>query len=80
MRSNGNYWQRSTDGVDDTYEEWRKNANSAFSEIQASGKKVRKVLIKISKLQEWCSEKGLEPNSKARAEYASTLANREYGA
>jgi hypothetical protein len=51
----------------------------AFSEIQASGKKVRKVLIKIPKLQEWCEEKELEPNSKARAEYASALAIREHG-
>ena len=68
------------DGVDDSYEEWRKSASSAFSEIQASGKKVRKVLIKISKLQEWCDEKGIEPGSNARAEYASMLARREYGA
>ena len=68
------------DGVDDSYEEWRKNASSAFSEIQASGKKVRKVLINISKLQKWCNEKGLEPNSKSRAKYAAMLANRESGA
>ena len=67
------------DGVDDSYEEWRKSASSAISEIQASGKKVRKVLIKTSKLQEWCNEKGLDPNSKARAKYASILANRENG-
>ena len=61
-------------GVDDSYEEWRKIASSAFSEIQASGKNVRKVSIKISKLKEWCNKKGIEPNSHARAEYASVLA------
>ncbi|MGB5438678.1 MAG: hypothetical protein WBN57_11460 [Gammaproteobacteria bacterium] len=67
-------------GVDDSYDEWRKNASSAFSEIQASGKNVRKVSIKIPKLQEWCNEQGIEPNSSARAKYASMLANRENGA
>ena len=67
------------DGVDDSYDEWRKSASSAFSEIQARGKNVRKISIKISKLQEWCNEKGIEPNSTARAEYASMLANRENG-
>ena len=67
-------------GVDDSYNEWRNNASSAFSEIQSSGKNVRKVLIKISKLQEWCKEKGIEPNSSARAEYVSMLANRDNGA
>ncbi|MGB5540627.1 MAG: hypothetical protein WBO37_11095 [Gammaproteobacteria bacterium] len=67
------------DGVDDSYEAWRKNASRALSGIQASGKKVRKVSIKISRLQEWCNKKGLEPNSKARAEYVSMLAHSENG-
>ena len=35
-------------GVDSSYEEWRRNASKAFSEFMASGQKVRKVSIKIS--------------------------------
>ena len=30
-------------GLDDTYEEWRKNANDSFSDFEKNGQKVRKL-------------------------------------
>ncbi|MDH5183047.1 MAG: hypothetical protein OEX12_04080 [Gammaproteobacteria bacterium] len=62
------------EGVDDSYEEWRKNANSAISEFEKRGQKIIKVSIKISALQNWCQENGLQPNSKSRSQFAAMLA------
>ena len=67
------------DGVDNSYEEWRKNANSAISKFETSGQKVVKISIKISDLQEWCRERGFEPNSKSRSEYVAMLAQQRDG-
>lgn len=61
-------------GVDDSYSQWRKNANKAFTELKENGLKAQKVSIKISKLLEWCHQRGIEPNSKSRSEYAAFLA------
>ncbi len=66
------------DGVDDSYEEWRKNTNSAITEFEASGQKVIKVSIKTSELQKWCQETGVEPNSKSRSEFAARLARQRH--
>ena len=63
------------DGVDDSYEEWRKNVNSAISELEERGQKAIKVSIKISELQKWCQERGLEPNSNSRSQFAAMLAH-----
>ncbi len=62
------------EGVDDSYEEWRKNANEAISHIVASGQKVRKVSIKTIEFQKWCQKNGLKPNSSARSEFVAMLA------
>ena len=59
--------------LDDSYQEWRKNAEETISEIRAAGHKVQKTSIKISKLLDWCASKGYKPNSKARSEYAAYL-------
>jgi len=47
------------DGVDDSYEEWRKNANEAISNFSANGQNLVKVSIKVAELQEWCKTKVL---------------------
>ena len=64
------------DGVDDTYEEWRKSANEAISHIEANGQSVEKISINILELQKWCREKNVEPNSDARAEFAAMLSRK----
>lgn len=59
------------DDMDDTYEDWRKSANEAFSEIRASGQKIVKVAIKINELLAWCEENNCKPVSSSRSEYAA---------
>ena len=61
------------DGTDGSYEEWRREATRAFDTIRSQGHKVRRVSIRISELSVWCKEKGVEPNSSSRAEYAAFL-------
>ncbi len=64
------------DGVDDSYEEWKKGANKAISNFISNGQKVRKISIKTADLVKWCEEKGLSPNSSTRSEYVAMLAQR----
>ena len=61
-------------GVDESYSQWRKNANKAFTELNEKGLKVQKLSIKISELLKWCQERNVEPNSKSRSEYAAFIA------
>ncbi|EGU60945.1 hypothetical protein VINI7043_02395 [Vibrio nigripulchritudo ATCC 27043] len=65
--------------LDDTYEEWRKNAESAIGEFRANGHRVKKVSIKISELLDWCESKGMRPDSKARSEFAAFKAGNPRG-
>ncbi len=66
------------DGVDDSYEEWRKNANEAISNFSANGQNLVKVSIKVAELQEWCKNKGFEPNSSSRSEFAAMLSQQRH--
>lgn len=67
------------DNLEDTYEEWRKNAAKAFQEFEASGQSVSKVSINLEALLAWCNEKGVPVNAKYRAEYtAHVLQQRRY--
>lgn len=59
------------DGTDDTYEEWRKNANEAFSELRDSGQNIVKVAIKIDEFLAWCEENNCKPVGSSRSEYAA---------
>mgnify|MGYP000443670166 CR=1 FL=1 len=73
-------WQRLKETVedpesfDDSYQEWRKNAEYAIAELRADGLQVRKISIKISDLLEWCELKGLKPDASGRSEYTALLA------
>lgn len=60
--------------LDDTYAEWRHNAEDAIKEIRANGHTINKISIKIDQLMAWCDAKGVKPDSSARAEYAAFLA------
>ncbi len=76
-------WQRLKEVVDDPsslddcYEEWRQGAEKTISELRLNGQSVKKTAIKISALVSWCEAKGIKPNSKARSEYASYLAQQK---
>lgn len=57
--------------LDDTYSDWRKQANSALADIRNGGQEVMKISVKIDDLLEWCAEQGLKPDGKARSQYAA---------
>jgi hypothetical protein len=59
------------EGTDNTYEEWRKQANEAFSELRAAGQNIVKVSVNVDELLAWCKENGRDPVSSSRSEYAA---------
>ena len=61
-------------GVDESYSQWRKNANNAISELEKNGQSVTKISIKTLELEKWCNERNIEPNGKSRSEYVASLA------
>ncbi len=67
------------EGVDGSYEEWRKKASKTIAELRSRGQMVVKVQVNVSEFLEWCQERGLEPDSSARSRYASFLAQKRYG-
>ena len=56
--------------LDDSYEEWRTNANSAIREIRVQGHIIRKISIKMDELNRWCQKNNLENISQTRSQYA----------
>ena len=62
------------DGVGESYSQWRKNANKAYTELKEKGLRIQKLSIKIPELLKWCQKRGVEPNSKSRSEYAAFIA------
>jgi len=65
--------QTATDSetLDDSYEDWKKNANRAINGLRSNNTKVKKVNVKINELIVWCGENKLENNSKTRSRYAA---------
>lgn len=57
--------------LDDTYEEWRANANKAFNEIVAAGHDIRKISINTKELVAWCKKCERQLDGKARSEFAA---------
>lgn len=62
--------------LDDTYEEWKQNANDSIATARAEGHQVQKIKIKIDRLEAWCGEQGIDNNSTARTQYAIHEAQR----
>lgn len=67
-----------TEKLDDTYKEWKKNANEMIQFVRAAGRKVQKINIKMEALEAWCKEEGRENNSAARSHYATAMARQRY--
>ncbi len=64
--------------LDDSYEDWRLNANKAIAEIQSQGKNVQKISINIERLVAWCEQEGLENTSATRTQYAVVVAKERH--
>ena len=58
------------DKQDDSYEEWKANANNAIKEIRAAGHNVVKIAMKSEEFLEWCEKNGVENNGGNRSKFA----------
>lgn len=72
-------WQRlvevadDRDALDDTFEDWERTALSAVQDLEALGRRIRKVPIDIEALVEWCRENHRQIDSAARADFVAHL-------
>ena len=61
------------ENLEDTYEEWRKNASLAIRNLEAEGQNIKKVKINLEELIIWCNDESISVNSASRAEYSAYL-------
>ena len=59
--------------LDDSYDEWRKNAHQTIQRFRAQGLSVRKVSVNLEDLLSWCNERGVPVNGKSRSEYVTEV-------
>lgn len=57
--------------LDDSYEEWKSNANSAIKTFKAQGLEITKIAMRMDEFNAWCLENNSENNSEARSSYAA---------
>ncbi|GAB4187681.1 MAG: hypothetical protein Tsb002_13170 [Wenzhouxiangellaceae bacterium] len=62
--------------LDDSYEDWRKNASRTIEQMALQGQKVIKVQIDLDDLEFWCYENKLPINGQSRSQYVSHLLHR----
>ena len=55
----------------DSYDEWKKKANSTLGEIRAAGNIAKRVNVDIDELLRWCKAQKKQVNSAARAQFVS---------
>ncbi len=61
------------ENLEDTYEEWRKNASGVIRELEAQGQIIKKVSINLEELILWCNENSKPLNGASRAEYSAYI-------
>jgi hypothetical protein len=61
------------DKLDDTYEDWERQALKMIQDLEAVGQQIRKVPIDIEALIAWCRERKCRIDMAARSEYVSYL-------
>ena len=57
------------ESMDETWEDWLENKTKAKQNIKAAGFDVVDVLVKPNELIDYCWERGLDIDSKSRAEF-----------
>jgi len=59
------------DKQDDSYEEWKSNANRAISDFRAEGLDVAKIAIKAEDFLAWCHENDIPNDGDTRSRFAA---------
>src|SRR5436190_9438128 len=62
------------DNLDDSYEAWKRNAESFERELRRKGIEIQRVHIDVDSLIAWCQAGNKAIDGKARSEYAAQLA------
>ena len=61
------------ENIEDTYQQWRKDAEKAFNELRANGANIKKVLVDTEEMLIWVNEQNRPLNGEARSEYAAFI-------
>jgi len=64
------------ESLDDSYEDWKNNANKTIQELRLAGQVVKKVNIDLEELLVWCNENSFPVNGKSRSEYVTIIMDR----
>ena len=59
--------------IEDTYQQWRKDAEKALGELKATGVNVKKVSVDTEGMLLWANEHGRSLDGEARSQYAIYL-------
>lgn len=62
--------------LENTYQEWLAVADQAWKKIEASGIALVKVPVVVSELTDWCRERDIPIDGKARAQYVVEVIKR----
>ena len=65
------------DKLDDTYEDWQRQALTMIHDLEVVGQQIRKVPIDIEALVAWCRERKCRIDAAARSEYVAHLLRQE---
>jgi hypothetical protein len=65
--------------IPDTFAEWDRMAQARFKELKKThaGIRVQKIIMEKEPFLAFCQDRGLQPDSRARAEYAAMVVARE---
>jgi hypothetical protein len=70
-------WSRFIDSIDDrdkmheTWHDWHESYLKARNGLKAQGFKVRKIIVDIDELRQYCIDKGIKNNGQARSMFVS---------
>lgn len=57
--------------LESDYESWRRKAEDAMLQLQFAGIDVKKVIVDVEDIVEWCRTNGLEVTSASRSKFAA---------
>ena len=64
--------------LEDTHEEWRRQAQEKFSELGRQGLRIERIEIDVEELIAWCGEQKRALDGLARAEFTSRKLRQKY--
>jgi hypothetical protein len=66
------------EALDDSYEDWLRNATARFEQLTAAGWTLKRVDVEVEQLLAWCVVRGRPVDGQARSAYAAYLLEQQY--